>query len=89
MTPFYKHKIAEHQLKVQLKGIQAAIVEIEVDMHPDSASSVWVTRDNLKTQERNLKQLIKSWEQAPHKKQGIIDKMILAIYSWATRDRFT
>lgn len=83
-----KKEIAKVQLAVQRQALELALLQVELNLRPESNRETWSLRDELAKQLRLLKEAQKEVEDMPAKKKRFWSGWVVGIYRWATQDRF-
>lgn len=82
-------QIAYRQLDHQKKGIELALMQVELNLNPYSSGPVWLLRDNLHAELELIKEQRKALDELVTKPKRFWSPWIVAIYNWSTKDRFT
>lgn len=83
-----KKEIALLQLNVQKQAVEMALLQVEINLRPESNAETWKLRDELASQLRLLKEVKKDIDSTPSKRKRFWSGWIVRIYRWATQDRF-
>lgn len=65
-----------------------ALLQVEINLRPESNAETWKLRDELASQLRLLKEVKKDIDSTPSKRKRFWSGWIVRIYRWATQDRF-
>ena len=81
-------RIALLQLNTQKALLERSLLQVDINLRPESSKEAWKFRDELRTQLTLLIEAMREIEETPCKKRRFYSRWIVNCYSWAVKDRF-
>jgi len=85
---FTQRTIGLSQLQVQRNAIKEAILQVELNLSPETNRETWALYDNLKLQMETLGVAEREFKRRDVKKKRFWDTLRIQLYKWATKERF-
>lgn len=89
MFRYYQLEIAKHQMKVQETAMLIATNKVKEILKPESGAEAWKIYDELKFELSMIRESKKDLENTASKRRRLWDIIVLKIYFWAIKDRFS
>lgn len=83
-----KKQIAILQLNVQKDLMERTLLQIEVNLRPESGKEALALRDELRKELEFLREARREVESLPARRKKPWSKFVVALYLWATKGRF-
>lgn len=83
-----KKEIALSQLEVQETLLKRSLLQVELNLRPESNRETWAFREELKGELSLLRAMRKELQDLPCRREKPWSKIIMKIYAWATKERF-
>lgn len=83
-----KKQIAILQLQSQRTLLERSLLQVELNLRPESGRETWTFRDELAKELSLLDVARKEVEALPTRSRKPWSGLVIKIYKWATRERF-
>ena len=83
-----KKRIALLQLDTQEELLNRSLLQVELNLRPESNKETWAFRDELRTQASLLGEVRKEIKEMPCRRKMPWSTLVVRIYIWATKGRF-